>query len=139
MSWYDQIEDNVLSYVKSIVNSNGYNPRITSILDRTIVDENGVPKKFPTIYIHLLQPTEVGNNLDNTEINGVLATIEIQVFSNDYNECQSLRGITLDAMKSLRFNVPMLPITSNQGDYFSSVARFRRVIGANDSEIISQE
>ena len=139
MSWYEQIEDNILSYVKTVLNGKGYKPRITSILDKTVVDDDGVPKKFPTVYFHSLQPAEVGNDLENTDINAILTTIEIQVFSNDYNECQSLWSLTLDCMKSLRFNVPMLPITSKMGDYFSSVARYRRVVGAGDSELITQE
>ena len=138
MSWYEQIEPNVLTYVKYSVEELGYRPRFTSVLDKTVVDDNGVPKKLPTVYIHMLQPAEVGNDLDNTEINGVLATIEIQIFSNNYNESQSLRTITLDCMKKLRFNVPMLPVTTNQGDYFLTIARYRRVIGGGDSDLITE-
>ena len=138
MSWYEQIEPNVLTYVKYMVEELGYTPRFTSLLDKTVVDDNGVPKKLPTVYIHLLQPTEVGNDLDNTEINGVLATIEIQIFSNNYNESMSLRTITLDCMKRLRFNVPMLPVTTNQGDYFLTVGRYRRVIGHGDSDLVTE-
>ena len=139
MSWYEQIENNVLTYIKSTMEEKGYTPRLTAILDKTIVDENGVPKKLPTVYIHSLNPAEIGNTLENTDLNAVLMTIEIQIFSSSYNESQTLRGIAFDCMKHLRFSAPMLPITTNQGEYFLTIARYRRVVGANDSELVSQE
>lgn len=99
----------------------------------TTVSQNTVVN-FPTLYLHELQPVEAGNDLDNTTVNAVLSTIEIQVWSNESEKhCKDILTAAIVEMKRLRFNVTMFPNVTTDNKIAWGVARFRRMIGAGDS------
>lgn len=103
-------------------------------LNCTTVSNSNTPVKFPTLYFHELQPVEEGQDLENTTINAVRETIEIQVFSNKTEkECKDIMANAISVMKSMSFDVTMFPDTQTRGDRVSfAIGRFKRLIAQGD-------
>ena len=56
----------------------------------------GTPQ-FPTIYIHELPGTEVGQDLEGTSINGIMITFQVEVTTNeDVAEASEWKSINDD-------------------------------------------
>lgn len=88
---------------------------------------------FPTVYIHLLSPTEQGQTLDGQTINALLATFQVDVTTNtSKSDCRKVMATVMNVFKEMRFQGKSLPETSINNKIYHSVARFSRVIGAND-------
>lgn len=88
---------------------------------------------FPTVYIHLLSPTEQGQTLDGQTINALLATFQVDVTTNtSKSDCRKVMATAMNVFKEMRFQGKSLPETSINNKIYHSVARFSRVIGAND-------
>lgn len=98
----------------------------------TTSDKAQTTPKFPTIYIHELPAVETGNDLENTEINGKLATFQIEVFDNQ-SQTRATEVMTevVKIMKSMRFSINEMPHFDNT-DTYRKVVRFRRIIGNGD-------
>ena len=84
---------------------------------------------FPTIYIH-----ERGADLEGTSVNAVQETIQVDVITNTkQSDAKGIMAILADAFKQMRFQITAMPEFKNDSEKkFRSVARFRRIIGAND-------
>ena len=94
---------------------------------------------FPTIYIHMLPPLEMGNDLYNTDIAAVNATIELQVFSDkSETQCRRIMSSAIIEMKKLHFNVDMFPDPQTADKKYYAIARVSRVIACGDSDIVPQ-
>lgn len=92
---------------------------------------------FPTIYVHELPGTEKGQTLDGQNINGVLTTFEVQTFTNTSQyDAKIMLAIVADVFKNMRFEATPMPEFKSDGTVYRSVARFRRILGANDRLII---
>ena len=88
---------------------------------------------FPTIYVHELPGTEQGRTLDGRNINGVLTTFEVQTFTNTSQyDAKLMLAIVADVFKAMRFEAIPMPEFKSDGTVYRSVARFRRILGAND-------
>lgn len=88
---------------------------------------------FPTIYIHELPGTEQGRTLDGQNINGVLTTFEVQAFTNTSQyDAKLMLAIVADVFKEMRFETTLMPEFKSDEKVYRSVARFRRILGAND-------
>ena len=95
--------------------------------------ENSGSAVFPTVYIHLLSPTEQGQTLDGQTINALLATFQVDVTTNtSKSDCRKVMATVMNVFKEMRFQGRSLPETSINNKIYHSVARFSRVIGAND-------
>lgn len=95
--------------------------------------ENSGSAVFPTVYIHLLAPTEQGQTLDGQTINALLATFQVDVTTNtSKSDCRKVMTTVMNVFKEMRFQGKALPETSINNKIHHSVARFSRVIGAND-------
>lgn len=95
--------------------------------------ENSGSAVFPTVYIHLLSPTEQGQTLDGQTINALLATFQVDVTTNtSKSDCRKVMATVMNVFKKMRFQGKSLPETSINNKIYHSVARFSRVIGAND-------
>lgn len=95
--------------------------------------ENSGSAVFPTVYIHLLSPTEQGQTLDGQTINALLATFQVDVTTNtSKSDCRKVMATVMNVFKEMRFQGKSLPETSINNKIYHSVARFSRVIGAND-------
>lgn len=107
----------------------------------TTENQNVTEKKFPCVYLHLVDQAEIGNDLDNTTVNAVRANFRVQVFSKTAAENRSIMTEAVMQLKQLRFNVTMMPVFAAERDksVFFSDARFSRVIGAGDRDIVPQK
>lgn len=89
---------------------------------------------FPTIYIHEMPGLERGADLEGTSVNAVQETIQVDVITNTkQSDAKGIMAILADAFKQMRFQITAMPEFKNDSEKkFRSVARFRRIIGAND-------
>jgi hypothetical protein len=94
---------------------------------------NNTNSVFPYVYIHLMPAVEVGNTLDNTVICGGMYTFEIRVTDNkSQSRARRVMAEVVRIMKLLRFSVTSMPYFDNSETTYVQIARFRRVIGADD-------
>lgn len=104
-----------------------------SALNCTTKGENVGQAQFPTMYMHELPAVETANDLDNTTINAIICTIEIQVFTkNNETMCKDIMNDAVLEMKRFRFNVTDMPIVDTSNYISKGVARFRRIVGSGD-------
>lgn len=92
-----------------------------------------VDPKFPCVYIHLASCAEVGQDLDNTSINGGDYMFQIDVYDNkSQSRADTIMDEIVRIMKSMRFNIPEMPTFDNTQSEYRAVARFERIIGSGD-------
>lgn len=140
-TWYSKIESTILTYLDYELSSRVGAPypdmncttssQAESIPDITV---------FPTLYVHDLEPIEIGGDLEGYSVNAIRSSIEIQVFSNESeNHCKEIMTSAIQVMKALRYRVTMFPNPRTNNKVYYAIARFTRVIGSGDSDIVSQE
>ena len=130
-SWAYDIETTIYSIVKSKTYSE-IQKKYPSLLftDKGQSDSSPV---FPTVYIHMLPPTEQGRTIDGQAINGLLVTVQVDVTTNTSgSDARWVMSKIAEAFKELRFNGQSMPELTYTDKIYRSTARFRRVIGAND-------
>lgn len=99
----------------------------------TTSDSTPTKPKFPTVYIHMIDSSEVGSDLDGTSIPGVNASFQIDVSDNQNNKrTDDVATEVLKVMKGMRFKPITMPIHNNNGGVYVTTARYRRVIGDGD-------
>lgn len=101
-------------------------------------DEQIVETNLPTVYVHNLPGTEIGQTIDGQNINGMLFTFEISVtVSKKQGQAAASEVMweVISQFKKLRFTLMMSPefISSSNASVQQIVARVRRPIGANDN------
>lgn len=102
-------------------------------IEFTTLEESKTAPKFPNVYIYLMPSPEVGQTLENDEIEGGLFTIQIKVTDNQNQaRVKEVMGEIVRIMKKLRFSIPAMPDYKNTKDTWWSDARFRGTL-ANDS------
>ena len=90
--------------------------------------------QFPTAYFRMVDWIEQGNDLDNTDTNAILATVQVDVISNtSLNDCKEVVYETTNIMKALSFSIIAMPIYTANNNLYTGVIRFRRMIGGSDS------
>ena len=136
-AWFSKIESWLFTTIKKRMRQNVEFRDVYF----TTANEKVEKAKFPVLYFHELEQLEQGRDLDNTTVNAVLSTIEIQVFSKTAAENKSIMTDAVLQMKRLRYNVTAMPIYTSAEDktIFLSVARFQRVIGGGDADIVPQD
>lgn len=93
-----------------------------------------VPSHFPTIYLREADPVEDGNTLDGATINAIVETIQVEVYTNaQEKDTRTLMNKAILVMKQMRFGVATMPIYTTDHEMKHGVARFRRIIGADDT------
>lgn len=96
-------------------------------------DKTQTTSKFPTVYVHEVGSSEQGQDLDNTGINAVLSTFQIDVTdSQSQARVNEVMDEVVRIMKSMSFSVAPMPEFQNTDNVYRSVARFRRAIGDSD-------
>lgn len=132
--WVYKIESKIFTIVKT---------RLLNALSSTYPDLNVTEQwklndepHFPTVYIKMLDSPEMGADLDNTTVNALLTTFEVQITANKHQGLSGLRKVqseVSDNFKKLRFNmVSRGEFTRETNDTYTSISRFRRVIGGNE-------
>lgn len=126
------IETIVFSRIKAILTSKlktKYPDISFTTSDRVLTDA-----KFPNVYVHLMGSQEIGNDLENTFINGVLATLQIETADNQsQTKAKEVMNEVVNVMKGMRFSIVAMPEFNNTESTYRSVARFRRTIGNLDT------
>lgn len=130
-TWYSQIESFIYTNVKYKLRDATGAP--FPKLNCTTKSQNTTPSVFPTLYLHNLTPLEYAQDFENDEVNAVLATIEIQVYSNESeNEANKIITSAISAMKDLRWNVTMFPDPQTSDNISFAIARFRKIVTEGD-------
>ena len=90
--------------------------------------------KFPTLLLQQLETPEIGQDLDNTTVNAVMAGFQIDVIDNlpTRGRVNEITAIVQRIMKSMRFNVTRQPDMDTQ-DEKRSVIRATRIIASGDT------
>lgn len=130
--WYSNIESTVFTVVQYNLKTKRDAPYPN--LKCTTVNANETPSEFPTLYLHELNPLEASQDLENTEINMILHSVEIQVFSNKSEaEVRNIMAAAIKEMKKMRYSVTLFPDPTTKNKISVAVARFRRAIAKDDT------
>lgn len=132
-NWTDDLESRIFTIVQT---------RCSNVLDKkylsptaywTTDDKVLTKPQFPTVYLHLLPMVEQGQDLDNRDINAVLATVRVQISSNtNKQDVRKIASAVTDALKSLRFNIPAFPEITSSNNVYTCNIESRRIIGNAD-------
>lgn len=88
---------------------------------------------FPNVYIHELEPTEVGNDLMNQKIHAIRETIQIDVTTNTTkSDARKVVNACVNAMKSDSFSITALPVYARINNIHRFVIRAQRIIAIGD-------
>lgn len=107
----------------------------------TTSNEDIRERRFPCVYLRLVEQSETGNDLDNVTVNAVIVSFRVQVYSKTAAECREITNHAVLQLKKMRFDVTLMPTFAAERDksVFFSDARFSRVIGGGDSDIVPQD
>lgn len=131
-SWVTQIEENVATYIDAELNE-------TMDILVTTEDFTGDTAGFPAVYVHEMSQSEKGYDIDGSSINGVTSTFEINTYAQTSSECKGLGTKVMLLMKDMRFEVIASPLKTQEYGYFRTVARYRRIFGGEDRDLIDNK
>lgn len=117
------------------------NNKVKSALKKTYpklnfvdTDKQSSTPTYPLVYVHELESAEIGQDFDNTTINGVLSSFEITVYSDYSQEVnKEIMNEVVYVMKSMRYNIVGTPFNDNEDGLYRRICRFRRPVGAGDT------
>lgn len=99
----------------------------------TDTDRSSSTAKFPTIYLKKLQGKAMGRTLEDTKVNGIISSFQIEVMTNTtQNDSEIISDIISDLMVEMDYEMIGEPVPDNTGDVFRNMSRWQRVIGHND-------
>lgn len=125
--WFSKIQGKVFNQVQYMLK------KTYPSLICTTKNESETPAKFPTLYLHELQPLEVGQDLTNDSVNAIRCTIEVQVWTNTTEaDCRKIVTSAVNEMKRFKFNISALPIVQTNDKISWAVFRATRIIGNGD-------
>lgn len=126
------IETIVFSKIKAILN-----PKLKtkySKISFTTSDKVSSEPDFPNVYVHMMNSPETGDNLEDTLINGIIATFQIETNDNQsQGRAKDVMNEVVQVMKGMHFTMTMSPEFSNTKNTYRCIARFRRTIGSSDT------
>ena len=101
-------------------------------------EPTGKDPVFPNVFFQQLQPVEAGQDIEGSNINAVLDTVQITVTANTSKaDANKVAWACVDALKSIRYDMVMLPIYSIQIKESTRIHTFtfraRRMIGYGDT------
>lgn len=131
--WVFDVQSLIYSRAKAIILSK----LKSKYKDLTVTDNDkeASDAKFPTVYIHFLQPYERGEDLEGTEVNAISLTAEVNVAVTEAQGMSTARevsAVVLDAFKSMRFRATMPDFENDGTGTKRMIARYSRVIGSSD-------
>ena len=130
--WYANIESTIFTIVQYNLKTKKDAPYPD--LKCTTASASETLSKFPTLYLHELSPSESNQDLENNEINSILHSIEIIVYSNkSETEVRNIMASAIAEMKKLRYSVTLFPDPTTNNKISVAVARFRRTIARDDT------
>lgn len=89
--------------------------------------------KFPFVYIHELEPSEVGNSLENNQIHAIRDTVQIEVNINtNKTDARLVMNSCITAMKMLRYTLVTGAVYTKNNNLHRYVIRMRRTVASGD-------
>lgn len=130
--WWADLESRIFTLYKTKLNKSLKDKYPN--LNCTASPMTNAASKFPTAYLRMADWIETGNDLNNTETNAILGTLQLDVIANtSLDDCKEVIYESVNILKSLRFNIVGMPIYSANNNLYTGVIRFRRVIGNGES------
>ena len=130
--WATEIDTTVLSRLRS----RGYADLRKNYPNINFTDDDRAPidPKFPTVFYINISSAERGQTLDGKSMNALLHSVQIEVSDNSQTNStvKAVMSKICGYMKDMRYEVVNMPFFQNTDNVRRMVARFRRVIGAND-------
>lgn len=132
--WVYSVESKIYTIIKTRL-TNALQSTYPNLLVTQQQKLNDKPQ-LPTIYIKMLGSPEIGADLEGSTVNAMLVTFETHITVSKDSGLSALRKISaevLDNFKKLRFEMVMRgEFTRETTDTYTSLSRFRRVIGGNE-------
>lgn len=140
-TWYDKIESYILTILKYELVQKLLAPYPKLTCTTSNQEESlDLVGDFPTMYVHMLPPYEVGRDLTNVTVNGINCTFELTVYSDkSEKECRQIITAGIQQMKKLHFNVETFPDPRTSDKKYIAIARLNRVIASGDRELVPQD
>lgn len=90
---------------------------------------------FPTVFVQDIGGTEQGQDIEGKSVNAVLSTIQIDVVDNEkQSNVREVMSEMIRIMKSMGYSITTTANFERTTDNtYRMVARFRRMIGYNDT------
>lgn len=131
--WFSRLESVIFDLIKK-----KSMPYLKKYSDINFVSEpmSETPAKFPCVEITELPGIERGRTFDETTVNGILETIQVNVYS------EKSKSIANDVMSEivyqmkqapLSFEVTAMPTHAKNGNIHRYSARFRRLVMGGDT------
>ena len=140
-TWYDKIESYILTILKYelVQKLSAPFPKLTCTTSNQ-EESLELVGDFPTMYVHMLPPYEVGRDLANVTVNGINCTLELTVYSDkSEKECRQIITAGIQQMKKLHFNVETFPDPRTSDKKYIAITRLNRVIASGDKELVPQD
>lgn len=140
-TWYSEIESTIHTILRHKLTM-AYDapfPELNCTTSSQSESLEGV-SDFPTLYVHMLNPVELGNDLYNEDVTAIRATFDLQVYSDkSEDECRKIMNACILEMKKLHFKVSMFPDPQTSDKKYYAIARFSRIVASGDTEIVPKE
>ena len=134
-NWFSKLESVIFTILKTRLNA-ALKTKYPNLFCTTSSSTDSEPV-FPTVYMHEVGSVESGMDLDNTNVNAVIETIQVDVTTNASREdCKIVTSEVIMQLKAMRFNIIMMPIYSTENNIQRGVVRARRTIGQGDGDIV---
>lgn len=89
---------------------------------------------FPNVYIHELEPSELGTTLVNQNIRAIRETIQIDVTTNTTKaDAHKVANACVNSLKALSFSIQALPVYTKNNNVHRYIIRAQRVIANGDN------
>ena len=89
---------------------------------------------FPNVYIHELEPSEIGNSIPNDTIHALRDTFQIEVSTTtSKSEARTVINACINAMKVLRYSLVVGPTYTKINNVHRYIIRMRRIVANGDS------
>lgn len=129
--WITEIDSVILSYLK-----NKGKKLKEAYPDISFTDDDRAPiePKFPNVFYKNISSPERGQTLDGKTVNALLHSVQIEVTDNGLTNIvtKEVMDKMCEYMKIKGYEIVGSPEFRNTSTVYRMVARFRRMIGAND-------
>lgn len=89
---------------------------------------------FPNVYVHELEPSEVGMSIPNQTIHALRDTIQIDVSTNTSKaDARIVANACVKDMKLLRYTITVFPTYMKDNNLHRYVIRARRIVANGDT------
>ena len=90
--------------------------------------------RFPNVYVHELEPAEIGESIPNNTIHAIRSTIQIEVTTNtSKSDARNVINACVYAMKALNYSATALPVYLKDNNVHRFIIRARRSIANGDN------